>query len=195
MKKIDIKLICFTLIILLTITNLKAAYVPSVVETDKDAQIMLSRALDMLRNKLSMNFQRPIKVELKTGPELDAIASDSHYKGAIVGLHTMKNGVHMVYMMKDAGRDDFFGTICHELTHGWQAENCPGQSLILKEGTAVWVQQKCLLWDGAYIKANRLNQVIGDPVYGVGYRFVQELEDKVGETKVLAEVKKLKDIK
>jgi hypothetical protein len=187
----------FLLIVFFTLafTNqINAANSFSSVENMGQAETVLKEAQNILQAKFNMTFRYPIIVKLVSGKELDEIAKNSKYKGAIVGLHTFREGKHQVFMMNNVGRDNFFGTLCHELTHGWQSENCPSQDIVLKEGTAVWVEYKCLLQYGAVIKARNLSERIADPVYGVGYRFVQKIEDKYGEKKVLDEVKKLQKI-
>ena len=187
-------LIFLMLLFLLSNCQVFADKIPAVIKTDEDGRIVLDKAMKTLNTKLGMSFKKPVVMKVVTGKELDEIARKSPYKGAIVGLHWFQNGKHHVYMMKDTGRDDFYGTLCHEMTHGWQIENCPGQTKVLKEGLAVWVEYKSLMWDGAYAKARSLNRNIADPIYGVGYRFIQTLEDKYGEKGVLDAVKKLRDI-
>lgn len=188
----------FLLLIMFFILNvpgyLFADSIPQVINTDEDADKVLEKARKNLNEKLGMTFKYPVVMKLVTGKELDEIMAKSPYKGAIVGLHWFADGKHYIYMMKNTGKDDFYGTVCHEMTHGWQVETCPGQGKILKEGLAVWVEYKALMWDGAYVKARSLNQNIADPVYGVGYRYIQKLEDQYGESGVLEQVRKLKDI-
>lgn len=167
---------------------------PSVINKDEDAQKILEKSKKTLSDKLGMKYRYPIVIKLVTGKELDQKAKNSPYKGAIVGMHRFEDGKHVLYMMKDVGKDEFYGTLCHEMAHGWQLENCPGQSVVLIEGLAMWVEYKCLMWDGAYMRARNLNRYTADPVYGVGYRYVQTLEDKYGENGVLPAIVKLKDI-
>lgn len=192
----SMKIFLFVMMFLLTTIPgyLFADNIPMVINTDEDAEKVLEKAKKILGEKLGMAFLKPVEMRLATGKELDEIAKNSPYKGAIVGLHSFRGGKHIIYMMKNTGRDDFYGTVCHEMTHGWQVENCPGQSRVLMEGLAVWVAYKALIWDGAYVKARSLNQNIADPVYGVGYRYIQKLEDQYGESGVLEQVKKMKEI-
>jgi len=196
MRKSVIMLILISLILVFFCQNLYAADddIPGIINTQEDARKVLDKAKRVLKQKLGMTFRYPVVVEMVTGRKLDELAKGSPYKGAIVGLYTFQKGKHHVYMMKDVARDSFYGSMCHEMTHGWQVENCPGQSIVLKEGLAVWVNYKVWIWDGAYTSARKLNQYIADPVYGVGYRFIQKLEDKYGEKSVLDVVKKLKNI-
>lgn len=168
--------------------------IPQIINTDEDAGKVLDKAKKILNEKLGMKFKYPVEMKLVTGKELDEIMANSPYKGAIVGIFRFAGGKHNIYMMKNTGKDDFYGTVCHEMTHAWQAENCPGQTIVLKEGLAVWVEYKALMWDGAYAKARSLNRNTADPIYGTGYRFIQTIEDKYGENNVLEQVKKLKDI-
>lgn len=169
---------------------LRASGIPLVIGTDADARLVLDKALAVMRERLGMTLARPVQVKVVDGKELDAVVPESPYRGRVIGLHTMRDGRHMVYLMRDKGRDQVFGTMCHELTHGWQAENCPRQEPALQEGLAVWVEYKCLWWDGAYSLANRVHG-IADPVYGVGYRYILKLEDAHGEKGVLQQVKKI----
>ena len=191
-----VRVLLFTLTLFLVIIPgyLFADNIPMVINTDEDAEKVLEKAKKNLGEKLGMTFRKPVEMKLVTGKELDEIVKNSPYKGAVVGLHWFKDGKHNIYMMKNTGKDDFYGTVCHEMTHGWQAENCPGQSKVLVEGLAVWVEYKSLMWDGAYVKARALNRNIADPIYGVGYRYIQKLEDQYGESGVLEHVKKMKDI-
>jgi len=158
------------------------------------ADDLLSKAQNFLASKFNMTFRYPIRVSFVAGVELDKILGDSPYKGGEVGLYKFTGGVNQVYLLKDYNYDLTYGCLCHELTHAWQKENCPNQSLTLKEGLAKWIEYKALYYDRAYTYANQINQYLADPVYGVGYRFIQKLEDKYGEAKVLSVVKGLKDI-
>jgi hypothetical protein len=165
-----------------------------VVEKDAQAQIVFKQAEKLLKSKLGMTFRCPMNIILVTGKELDDIMKNSPYRGSIVGIHKMENGVHKIYMMKDVSRDKFLSVLCHEMTHGWQRENGLEQDIKLIEGLAVWVEYKSLMWTGAYALAQNINQNLADPVYGVGFRFVQELEDKHREQGVLKAIKNYKTI-
>lgn len=194
--EINYKRISLTLIILISIGFLpaKADNIPVVIENTEDGEKALEKSLDVLKEHLRMRFGLPVEVKVVTGSELDKLLPNSPYKGSIVGVYKFRDGRHMIYMMRGVHRDKFHGTLCHELTHAWQAENCPPQDIYLREGLAVWVQYKSLRWVGAYTMARNLNQYIADPVYGVGYRFVQKLEDKYGESGVLEEIRKYRRI-
>jgi hypothetical protein len=165
-----------------------------VVEKDAQAQVVFKQAEKLLSTKLNMTFRYPMQIILVTGKELDDIMKASPYRGSIVGIHKMEKGVHKIYMMKDVSKDKFLSTLCHEMTHGWQRENGLDQDIKLIEGLAVWVEYKSLMWTGAYALAQDINQNLADPIYGVGFRFVQELEDKHGEKGVLRAIKNYKMI-
>lgn len=164
-----------------------------VVSTALEAEDILSRVKATLNSKLNMNFKLPVVIEVLTAEKLDGL-TQSPYKGAEIGLYSLKNWVHRIYVLKDLNSDICSGVTAHELTHAWQEENCPEQSEALKEGLAIWVEYKALCWNEAYYHANILNTYITGPVYGSGYRFIQKLEDKYGESNVLNAVKQLKDI-
>ncbi|MCE1247949.1 MAG: hypothetical protein LWY06_15000 [Firmicutes bacterium] len=169
--------------------------IPTIINSEDAANKVFEKAKNTLSSRLNMHFQLPMEIKLVSGKELDAMVKDSPYRGNVTGLHTFKNGRHVIYMMTNVGRDDFYGTMCHEMTHSWQLENCPpDQSLVLSEGLAVWVEMKVLYWDGAYYMVNQINQNFGDPIYGVGYRYMQKIEDKYGEKNVLQVVKNMRDI-
>lgn len=182
------------LFIMLTGTGVYADGIPSVINRQADAEKVLTKARGVLKDKLGMTFRSPISIKLVTGRELDKLAEGSPYKGGIVGIHTFDKGRHVIYMMQDRGKDQFYGTLCHELTHAWQRENCPSQSDTLREGLAVWVEYKAYVWDGAYTQAKKLNSGMADPIYGTGYRFIQKVEDQYGEENVLDYVKTLRDV-
>lgn len=165
-----------------------------IISTDSEAQVLLIKAKAVLKEKLEMEINLPVIIKVVPAPELDSMIPESPYKGREVGIYKFEGTYHLIYLMKDFFVDLCYGTVAHELTHAWQQENCPDQSLALKEGLAVWIQYKTLQWDGAYYYANELNEYTQDPVYGQGYRFIQKLEDKLGEANVLTAVKKLKDI-
>ena len=167
----------------------------TIINSEESANKVFEKAKKTLSSRLNMNLHYPMEIKLVSGKELDEMIKGSPYSGNVTGLHTFKNGKHIMYMMTNVGKDDFYGTLCHEMTHSWQLENCPpDQSLVLSEGLAVWVEVKVLYWDGAYYMVNQINQNLGDPVYGVGYRFVQKVEDKYGEKNVLNAIKAMKDI-
>jgi len=193
MKKISLILILIFTALTLCISSVNADDIPSVINKQEDAMKVFQNAKDTLEFRMGMVFKKPFEVKLVTGEEMDEITRGSPYHKSVVGLHFYRDGKHYIFMLKDVGKDMFYGTMCHEMTHGWQDENCPNQSIRLKEGLAMWVEVKVLRWSGAYTLASRKHRV-ADPIYGVGYKFILEVEDKYGEKGVLPYIVNLKDI-
>lgn len=181
------------LLFLVSFNQLRADDTPSVIETQEDAEKIFEKAKDKLDEKFGMRFNLPIQVKMVTIEEMDRVAKNRINKN-IVGLHSFRDGVHYIFMVKGKGRDPFYGTMCHEMTHAWQEENCSDQSDVLEEGLARWVEIKMLMWDGACRYAQLIHQNTRGETYGVGYRYILTLEDKFGTKGVLEEVKKLQDV-
>lgn len=164
----------------------------SVVNDADEARKQLIKGLTFLKDSFGMTLSDPIDLYLVTGQELDSLYGGP-YRGNESGLYNYEDGRHKLYILVDLEKDEFVGLVNHELTHGWQAENCSSQCLVIKEGFAIWIEYKTFRWLGAHYYANNINAYIADPIYGVGYRFVQRLEDKYGEKKLPEIIKKYID--
>ncbi|MCD4783615.1 MAG: basic secretory family protein [Candidatus Eremiobacteraeota bacterium] len=193
LKKLMIILVSAFIALAFVVAEVNADDIPTIINKHEDAMKVFKKAKESLRSKLGMVFHRPFEIKLVTGKEMDKITKASPYHKNIIGLHRYRKGVNYIYMLDDVGKDRFYGTMCHEMTHGWQDENCPGQTRILREGLARWVEVKALQWSGAHTLARQIHRT-ADPIYGVGYKFILKVEDKYGEKGVLPYVLKLKDI-
>lgn len=68
MKKVILCILISTeVMIFLVALKVSADNIPSVVENDQQAKIMLDRALQLLKDKLGMTFSSPFEVILTTG--------------------------------------------------------------------------------------------------------------------------------
>lgn len=165
------------------------------IETQKQADGVLTMVTQDLRTMFGMNLSYPVDLHLVDGKEMDAKFSDSPYKGAEIGLYTgIKGGRHQVYVMEGWSLDKCRGTTAHELTHAWQTENnLNSQEQALIEGLAMWVEMKYYDKIGAYQMSENVRDT-ADPVYGVGIKALMALEDKVGAHQVLQAIKNVSTV-
>ena len=173
------------------------SFIPSIVFAASTDIINDSKQMDALIPKVKATLVKefgifitlPVDYHLLEGSEMDKIMNDGTYKGAEIGLHRFVNGRHEVYIMKGMNEDQFCSTLAHELTHAWQIERCVrNQDGVVKEGFARWVEYKYLDLIGAYALANSVKEV-ADPVYGVGFRKMLDLEDKIGAKEMTNKIK------
>ena len=177
------------------------SFIPSVVfsaPTDiindpNQMEALIPKVKATLAKDFGIFIRIPVKCYLVKGEELDKVYSGT-YRGAEVGLHQYRNGRHEIYIMKGMSEDSFEATLAHELTHAWQVERCvPEQDKVVREGFARWIEYKYLDLIGAYVLANSVKRD-ADPVYGVGFKKMLELEDKVGAKNMLDKVKNIVSI-
>lgn len=173
------------------------SFIPSIVLSAPTDIINDSKQMDALIPKVKATLVKEFGIfiaitvdyHLVEGSEMDKIMNDSTYKGAEIGLHRFVNGRHEIYLMKGMSEDEFCATLAHELTHAWQIERCVrSQDMIVREGFAKWIEYKYLDLIGAYALANRMKEV-ADPVYGVGFKKMLDLEDKVGTKEMPNKIK------
>lgn len=159
------------------------------ITAQKDADALLSKIEDFVHGRFGMSVKSPVKVIIATGEQLDSMYTGA-YKGAESGLYKINGGVHCLYILTGMNKDAFMGCVAHEYTHAWQWENAPNnQDSILKEGFAKWIEYKYYQSAGAYTEANRV-MALADPVYGVGFKLMLNVEDKRGEKGVVEFAKK-----
>ncbi|MHB2017929.1 MAG: hypothetical protein ACYCW6_13345 [Candidatus Xenobia bacterium] len=161
------------------------------INTDSAAQALFKDVRAKLKEMYGMEVYKPVVLKLVDGPAMDALFSNSPYKGAEVGLYrTEADGLHHIYVLTDDSRDDCGGTMAHEYTHAWQVENCPAdQELALREGFAEWINYKYWQATGAYAAARNLAENTEDVVYGVGIKTMLAWEDKIGDKALVERVK------
>ena len=82
--------------------------------------------------------------------------------------------------------------LAHELVHAWQAEHCPAQAPVLREGLAVWAEHRALLAQGLRKRA-RLLVRRACPTYGRGLRLCLAWEGLVGAEAMVAAVRTCSD--
>lgn len=164
------------------------------IETQAKADEVFKDVQAFLRKNWGFSLSRPVQLALVHESEMDKLLAGNPYKGAEVGLYTMKDGHHQIYVMRGWNRDYCSGVTAHEFTHAWQADRCPyGQDIVLREGFASWIEMKYYDATGAYQMADNLRQQ-ADPVYGVGIKTMMALEDKIGAKKLVELVQKISTV-
>ena len=163
-----------------------------IIATHSDAQPVFSEAVTSLDKYLQLRLNTLPQFKLVTSNELDNLAKGLERR-LHIGLYRW-NGSHNVFIMSDLNRDKFFGVAVHELTHAWQMENAPrDQDLVIREGFASWVAYKILQMDGALIAASDIHDM-ADPVYGVGFKLMLDLEKTLGEKGVIERMKAMRRV-
>jgi hypothetical protein len=164
-----------------------------VISTQADLDAVMVQVRQLLIAQFALTLRLPVKGTLVSGAKLDELYGGA-YRGAQIGLYRNKGTYHEIYIMIDMGKDNCLATLSHEMTHAWQMESCPAnQDILVKEGFARWVEYKTLLKTGAYIPAQNLREQ-ADPVYGVGFKKMLELEDKLGEMGLVQKVKTMRTL-
>lgn len=164
-----------------------------IIQTQQDFEALIPEARQLLMVNFAIAVRLPVKATLASAQELDRLYSGV-YRGAQTGFYHFAGDHHEIYMMTDMDRDDCLATTCHELVHAWQTEMCPrDQDVVVREGFARWVEYKILDKTGAYYRARNLAET-ADPVYGVGFKKMQEWEDQLGEMGVVIKVRKIKNL-
>ena len=181
------------------LTGLVAAKAPDpyqVIDKQAQAEEVLRTVQSTMAAQFNLRLTKPVQIHLVEATEMDGLLGDSPYQGAEIGLYTgVKSGKHQVYVMRGWARDYCAGITAHELTHAWQEENAPrGQDQVLVEGFAKWVEYKYYDAIGAYSFADRMRST-ADPVYGVGFFAMQDLEQVVGQSKVADTMRKAVSVK
>ena len=157
------------------------------VDTGAEAEIVFNKMRSYTYYYLGMNLRYPYRIVLVTPAQLDTMITGI-YKGVEIGLYFFKGGIHYIYLLNNLSPDEFMGTSAHEYAHAWQKENCPPQSLELKEGFADWVAYKVLNLSGAYTTSQGIFYR-SDPVYGKGFKLLSDIEQKQGINGVIEFVK------
>jgi hypothetical protein len=164
-----------------------------IIQTQQDFEALITEARQLLLVNFAIAVKLPVKGTLVSAQELDKLYSGV-YRGAQTGFYHFAGDHHEIYMMTDMDRDECLATTCHEMVHAWQTEMCPrDQDVVVREGFARWVEYKMLDKIGAYYRARNLAET-ADPVYGVGFKKMQELEDKLGEMGVVLKVRQIKKL-
>lgn len=162
------------------------------ISSQEEAEALLPTVADLLRD-LEIRVRKPLSLTLVTPEQLDAMYQGV-YRGAEIGLYRWESEKHAVYVMKDLSRDQFVGTLAHEVTHGWQVEECPrSQEQIIREGFANWVEYRLYLKMEAFELAGRVRDH-ADPVYGVGFKEILALEDALGVRGVVQKVRSVRTL-
>jgi len=150
--------------------------------------------INPIRNKVvifvSAIMNMPIKHEIEFGFKdkgfLKSKAKGIH--GDLNGLFYRKGDDYYIYVLYGLREKDFISVFAHELSHAWQAENCPDDLLLEdQEGFCQWVAFKALIHFGYPEFAELLKE--GDSVYSRGLKKMARLEAKSGATGVFKYMK------
>ena len=187
MKKSN--LLLFLIVFILTFIPKVVFSAPTdIIDDPSQMDSLIPKVKATLAKEFGIFVNLPVRYFLVKGEELDRVYSGT-YRGSEIGLHRYVNGAHEIYIMKGMSEDSFEATLAHELTHAWQIERCvPEQDKIVREGFARWIEYKYLDLIGAYVLANSVKRD-ADPVYGVGFKKMLDLEDKVGAKEMINKIK------
>ncbi|HBZ00457.1 MAG TPA: hypothetical protein DEO84_03950 [candidate division Zixibacteria bacterium] len=113
-------------------------------------------------------------------------AKDIH--GDINGLFYRRGDDFSIYVLYGLREKDLIRVIAHEISHAWQAENCPkDMSLEDQEGFAQWVAYKALKYFNNDDFAALLTH--GDDAYARGLSMMLDIESKGGPKAVFDAVR------
>lgn len=136
---------------------------------------------------MGMPVKHNLNFSLKGQDFLKQKAKDIH--GDINGLFYRKGNEFDIYLLYGLREKDLISVIAHELSHAWQAENCPKDILLEnQEGFAQWVAYKALKAFGHDDFANLMTE--GDNIYARGLTRMLRLEANGGPKAVFDFIKK-----
>jgi recombinational DNA repair protein (RecF pathway) len=108
--------------------------------------------------------------------------------GDINGLFYRRGDDFNIYVLYGLREKDLIRVIAHEISHAWQAENCPKDlTLEEQEGFAQWVAYKALKYFNYVDFAALLTQ--GNDAYARGLSMMLDIESKGGPKAVFDAVK------
>jgi hypothetical protein len=164
------------------------------VDNPIQAKLLFKEVKEFLENKFSIRLKEPVVIELFSPTSLSWEAGLYQFSG-LMGRYrpcSLKtNNTHLIYVLKGLSREKFKGVLVHELSHAYQREvGMLKNEKILKEGMARWLEYKLLINLGALREAHKLTGV-KSWLYGGGIRKMLDLEDEVGEERVIPYLKSL----
>ncbi|MFH1825110.1 MAG: hypothetical protein ABH873_07815 [Candidatus Firestonebacteria bacterium] len=168
--------------------------VTSIIDS-KEAEEIYKSIIEFASKTYNMRLKHNTPIKMISRDEMKKLA-EGKIKNAdrLFGLFKKdKKGNFAIYFLFGTPRYITRATIAHEFAHAWQEENCvKGQSEIVSEGFAEWFAAKILYnfneREGAKIVETRQD------VYGDGFRYFANLEEKSNADSVINHAKYIKDI-
>ncbi|OQA16426.1 MAG: LIM domain protein [bacterium ADurb.Bin363] len=150
---------------------------------------------------LGSDVMFPLQIKLIDKMKLDELKKKKNIEyvplDGVTALHyyTKLNNtitVSEIYILSGLIPVRAIGTLAHEYTHAWQAENCPdNQDISIREGFAEWISYKVLKVKGYNRMAENMLKT-SDPVYGEGLKKMLQIEKEEGLKGVLKYARKEK---
>lgn len=144
-----------------------------------------------LAGRFSMVLRDPLVLGLFTDGEVNwnsLMYQMNGTMGRYQSTYLKGRRVHCVYVLKGLTQPRFKSILAHEYTHAFTREQGILKSnKLLREGLARWIEYKVLLREGQAADARRISQSV-QWIYGKGLRRVLDLEDRVGEGRVVQEM-------
>lgn len=141
--------------------------------------------------QLSQKVNKNLKLGKEYNPRERGIFNVQVEETSLFNIMIRQKEKLTIYIESGLPRLEAFGTIVHELTHLWQFDHFPKSvDKHWLEGLACWIQYhalQSLVEEKAYSLAQLL-ALNPDPIYGVGFRMVQEIEEIHGLENTIEEV-------
>lgn len=128
---------------------------------------------------------------LKIVEDINLVRKDSGMPGSgtELGLFHWKGDQFTIYVLGGLPYELALETLMHEWTHAWFAEHAsPQHPDWVQEGFCQWTASKILRENGYPASISRLRD--RTDLYGKGFRYVQEIEDKAGHAGAVLEYMK-----
>jgi hypothetical protein len=159
-----------------------------VVDDRIKANRLLGEVRQLLFNDFGLSVEHPVIVEIEALGRRDLRDALHHRRGSL-GKYRMqdmgKGSAHCISIVGGLGAERFKALLAHEIAHAWLREkNLLTGDRVMREGLARWVEYKVLLKLG---RKNEAGKVRGIRLwsYGRGIRRFLDIEERVGEAKVL----------
>jgi len=151
-------------------------------------KLLLDQVRIYLAGRFQMVLRDPLVLSLFTENELNWSSLLYQMNGTLGRYHSTSlkgQRVHCAYVLKGLTKSRFKSILAHEYTHAFTRERgMLRNNKLLREGLARWIEYKVLLREGEDQEARRISQST-QWIYGKGLRRILELEERVGEARVL----------
>lgn len=166
-----------------------------------EAEKVLQEAQRVMKQRLGMEIHTPFELVLEALNAKGQVAASlakmtegngSPLGGAELGLFRRQGNDFTIYLLYGMPEEIMLETAAHELTHAWQAENCPDdQSDRIREGFPQWVAAQVLRVKG-HGKTFAKLEGRSDHPYGTGYQFMKGIAKRYGTRGLVKRVKTMR---
>ena len=145
----------------------------------KEAERIYAEITALMEKKLNLKLKTPVPIKMVSREEMKKVAGKNIKEtDRLFGLFVSEKKKGYIYFLFGTPRHITLYALAHEFTHAWQNENAvKDQSDKISEGFAEWCAYKMLV-EKDDREAAKLVENREDDVYGRGFRYFKNLEEK-----------------